>query len=1135
MNLLRRAVPVVAALALASAVVDVASPSSAGAAPIDVGQWSPKMSWPIVAIHTIPLHTGKVLAVDGWELPTANARVWDPATNTFTSRPVNSGVFCSGHVQLADGRILVAGGHAGGEVGIKDTNVFDPVAMSWTRVADMKVARWYPSVTTLGDGRIVAISGQVTHGVFADTPEVYDPATNTWTLLTGASTSNIHETEYPLSFLMPDGRIFVYAITTGQTGFLDVNARTWTVGPRTTVVNGSAAMYRPGLVIVSGETAGAATSALIDLNAASPVWRAAGLPGALRYEHNLVVLADGKVMAVGGSQSSTNNFAPVLTNEIWDPATETWSSVAAMADPRMYHSTALLQRDGTLLAAGGGRFSIAPDVLSAEVYSPPYLFRGARPTITSSPARADYGATLEVGTPDAASVASVFLAKLPAVTHTLNMDPQFVSLPVTPSAGGVTVTTPANANVAPPGYYMLFLVNASGVPSVSAQIQIGRFDTQAPTAPSSLAAAGAAGSASLSWAASTDNVSVTAYNVHRSTSPGFTPSLANRVQQVPAAAFIDVPPAAGTYYYRVTAQDGAGNVSPASNEAQAVVTPDTTAPSVSISEPSAGASVANTISVAALASDAVGVAGVQFRVDGVNHGAEDTIAPYSVLWDTRGVTNGTHTLSAVARDAAGNVSTSAPISVSVANTGPAGLVGAWAFNEGSGTAAGDVSGSANHGSLINATWSTSGRFGGALSFNGSSAFVSVPDAPSLDLTTGMTLEAWVNPAAAMGSSWRTIVLKEQTDQLVYALYANGDTSRPLGQMWVGGGERKVTGTAAVAVNTWTHLATTYDGATQRLFVNGVQVASGAQTGLIATSASPLRIGGNAIWGELFEGRIDEVRVYNRALTATEIQTDMNTGIGGGSPPPPPPPPPPQDTEAPSAPAGLTASGGVGAVSLAWVASTDNVAVTAYNVHRSTSPGFTPALANRVGQPSSNGFADSGLAAGTYYYRVTAQDAAGNVSSASNEATAVVTAPPASGWRSGGGVVVQRGVGVDGGGCVGECEPWVVDQRVVVDVGSVRGCSVVQRVQRLRLGAGCAVVGSDGRDDVGGVGEPGGRDGDGVADRRTQGTAGGSRVLAVREHEHEPAQRAGRGRHARADGDRHRGGGGQHVDPSGHDL
>ncbi|HET8754993.1 MAG TPA: LamG-like jellyroll fold domain-containing protein [Solirubrobacteraceae bacterium] len=204
---------------------------------------------------------------------------------------------------------------------------------------------------------------------------------------------------------------------------------------------------------------------------------------------------------------------------------------------------------------------------------------------------------------------------------------------------------------------------------------------------------------------------------------------------------------------------------------------------------------------------------------------------------------------------------------------PAGTpVAAYDFNVGSGTALADVTGNGHTGTLIGPSWSTAGRTGAALSFDGVNDSVRIDDAGDLDLTTGMTLEAWVRPTAL--GSWRTVLFKEQPTHMTYALYASTDNGRPTGQAHVGG-ERNARAAAALPVNTWTHLATTYDGAGLRLYVNGTQVAATALTGAMAISTGPLKIGGNGLWSEWFAGLIDDVRVYDRALSASEIQGDMS--------------------------------------------------------------------------------------------------------------------------------------------------------------------------------------------------------------------------------------------------------------------
>ena len=334
----------------------------------------------------------------------------------------------------------------------------------------------------------------------------------------------------------------------------------------------------------------------------------------------------------------------------------------------------------------------------------------------------------------------------------------------------------------------------------------------------------------------------------------------------------------GTYNYFVRCQDTATNANgidyAISFSVAQPAPPDSTAPAVTLTAPGDGANVSATVTVTAAASDNVGVVGVEFLLDGAALGVEDTGAPYSVSWNTRTAANGAHTLSARARDAAGN-RTTASVSVTVLNTAT-GLVAAFDFSEGTGSTTVDRSGTGNTGTIAGATWVTTGRYGNALSFDGVNDWVTVNDSSSLDLTTGMTLEAWVYPTALSG--WRTAIMKEAAGWLAFALYAHDDAPRPAVWANIGGADQTAVGTGSLALNVWTHLAATYDGATVRLYVNGVQVGTRARVGSMAVSAQALRIGGNGVWGEYFSGRIDEVRIYNRALSPGEIQGDMNAPI-----------------------------------------------------------------------------------------------------------------------------------------------------------------------------------------------------------------------------------------------------------------
>jgi hypothetical protein len=453
----------------------------------------------------------------------------------------------------------------------------------------------------------------------------------------------------------------------------------------------------------------------------------------------------------------------------------------------------------------------------------------------------------------------------------------------TPSAGNriAQPTTPGYVDTVAAGtyYYRVTAEDAAGnLSTPTAELTgVSTTDLTAPTVPGSLTATGALGKVTLAWTASTDNVGVARYNVHRSTTAGFTPSAANRIAQPATPGYVDNGLAAGTYYYVVTAEDAAGNVSSGATDS-AVATADTVAPTVALTAPANGSTVGGaSVNVTANASDDIGVAGVQFKLDGADLMSEDTSSPYGITWNATAASNGPHTLTAVARDAAGNTTTASTVNVTVDNTvspAPSGQVAAYGFEEASGATTLDSSAFGNNGTIANATRTNAGKNGSALSFNGTNATVAVLDSPSLDLTTGVTLEAWVSPAATMGTTWRTAVMKERAGGLTYGLYVNSSTNRPSGHIDTGS-EVDTRGTAAVAANVWTHLAMTWDGGTLRMFVNGVQTSSRTIIGTLQVSTNNLTLGGNAVWGEYLNGKLDDVRVYNRALTLTEIQGDMN--------------------------------------------------------------------------------------------------------------------------------------------------------------------------------------------------------------------------------------------------------------------
>ena len=271
-------------------------------------------------------------------------------------------------------------------------------------------------------------------------------------------------------------------------------------------------------------------------------------------------------------------------------------------------------------------------------------------------------------------------------------------------------------------------------------------------------------------------------------------------------------------------------------------------------------------------------------------------------------------------DAAGN---QGPFSNTVSATTPAaggGLVATYSFDEGSGSSVGDSSGNGNVGTVSGATWTGAGKFGGALVFNGTSSRVNVPDSASLHLSSGMTLEAWVDPAS-VSSAWRDVIYKGNDN---YYLEGTSDSGAgvPAGGGIYAGSSAHAYGMGALPANTWSYLALTYDGATLRLYVNGALVASQAKTGAITSSTNQLQIGGDSIYGQYFNGMIDEVRIYNQPLFCCRHPGGHDHALRRSL----------LNTTPPTAPTGLAASGvGQTSLTLSWNAASDNVGVTGYRL------------------------------------------------------------------------------------------------------------------------------------------------------------------------------------------------------------
>ena len=636
------------------------APAFAQSDPSVVGQWSAVQNLPYEAIHVSLLPNGKVLLWANYGL-SKNATLWDPLTNTSSpAATVTYDLFCSGHTLLTDGRLLVTGGHIADDVGYAHAILYDSVANSWTWLPDMNAGRWYPTNTPLPNGGVLVLSGNIdtTTGVNR-LPQVWQVSSNNWRDLTTAQLSLPY---YPRMFVAPNGKVF-YA-GSGQTSrYLDTSG----TGTWTTVANslfgsrdyGTAVMYTQGKVFIAGGgDPPTATAEIIDLNAATPAWKYTGSMATARRQLNATILPDGKVLVTGGSSGSgfDNSSTPVYTAELWDPATGKWTTLASITMYRGYHSTALLLPDARVLSAGG-------DVsgATAEIFSPPYLFKGARPAITTAPASISYGQTFFVETPDAASITQVTLLRLGAATHAFNHNQRINFLGFSQASGGLNVNAPASANLAPPGHYMLFILNGNGVPSVAPILNLAPAlpDTTPPGVPSGLSAAAVSGTQiNLSWTGSTDNVGVTGYLVERCQNAGCTNFI--QIGTSTGTSYNDTGLSnATTYTYRVRATDTAGNLSGYSNTASAT-TPDTTAPTAP-SSLSATAVSRNQINLSWNAStDNVKVTGYfieRCQGNGCNNFAQVGISTGTTYSDTAGVSAGTFYRYRVrATDAASNLS-----------------------------------------------------------------------------------------------------------------------------------------------------------------------------------------------------------------------------------------------------------------------------------------------------------------------------------------------------------------------------------------------------------------------------------------------------------------------------------------------
>ena len=458
------------------------------------GAWDRLHPWPIVAVHMHVLPTGKVAI---WDRLGA-AAIWDPETGVaeLSSTP-GYNLFCSGHAFLGDGSLLVTGGHAdlGGHpiadgVGEEEATLYIAETDSWLALPNMNARRWYPTNLVLPNGDMLVLSGTINgFATKNNLPQVWQVTQSSWRNLTSAEEGfPLGVDLYPRMFVVSENVVFKAGMD-ALCFFLDTSGTgEWTVGPTTKTgyhLYGIASQYAPGKILTAGgsdfNNSGEESilphkqAEVIDLTVNNPKWRKVNPMKFARRHHNATVLPDGTVLVTGGTSGNgfSNPKTPVLAAELWDPETEKWRQMASMRVPRLYHSSAFLLPDGRVLSAGGGQGAVIETFHNlAEVYYPPYFFKGARPVINDVPQALVYGETFTIDCTQRSKIEKVALIRLPSVTHAFDMNQNYVPLSFNDNGSVLVATAPANGVEAQPGHYMLFVLNQKGVPSVARIVQL---------------------------------------------------------------------------------------------------------------------------------------------------------------------------------------------------------------------------------------------------------------------------------------------------------------------------------------------------------------------------------------------------------------------------------------------------------------------------------------------------------------------------------------------------------------------------------------------------------------------------------------------------------------------------------------
>jgi len=611
------------------------------------GQWQTlSNTMPINPIHVALMRSGKVLVVSGSGNDQFNtvfsSAIWDPQTGTITTQTLTWDMFCNGMVNLPDGRPLVFGGTYLYDPfkGAANASAYDPDTNLFTDLQSMAHGRWYPTGLVLGDGSVMVIGGMDENATTNLQLEYYKlgvgwsaPISLPWT-----------PPLYPRTHLLPNGNVFISGSSPTSRLFTP-STNTWNLNYAATKYGqtrmyGSSVLlpltpangYKPKVMIFGGGNPSTATTELIDLSIATPAWVYGPNMSQPRIEMDATLLPNGKVLANGGSLNDEDTTTASLNADLYDPVSNTFSPAGTEAFARLYHCVTLLLPDATVWVAGGNpkRRTYEPHM---EIYSPPYLFNAdgslaTRPTITNASfSPIGYGSSFQVQTPDASNISTVVLMRNGSSTHAFDMDQRYVGLSFTAASGALNVTGPPTANIAPPGYYMLFILNNAGVPSVAKIVQISPAPTDQPpvgtiTSPSSDPTIVVGQSISYAGTGSDADGTISAYSWNF---PGGVPTTSN-LANPGSVTYSNT----GTYITSLTVTDNQGTTDPKPPTRTVTVT---SGPNFSISIPTASQSIiqGGSASYTATVTPASGFTGnVVLSVTGLPTGATASFNPTSI-------------------------------------------------------------------------------------------------------------------------------------------------------------------------------------------------------------------------------------------------------------------------------------------------------------------------------------------------------------------------------------------------------------------------------------------------------------------------------------------------------------------------